>query len=230
MRASDANTDTVATARLWNGLPDSVVHALARSVYAQVAAVRIPLAVAGGTHDWLLTHWPAEAPAVARAAIDPPMFPPVWQGHGTPVVARETLCTAGPAFSGSVRLVHTCEAMGLTQCVRVAVPLPLDVALECILYFRDDTARLATDTACAAAVLQWLPEFRAAMRAHSRLLTPRETECLRLAFLGLTAGEVAQRLRCSDRTVNFHYANVMAKLGVNNKLAAALLASWMGLI
>jgi DNA-binding CsgD family transcriptional regulator len=68
------------------------------------------------------------------------------------------------------------------------------------------------------------------MRESAKLLTPREAECLRLAYQGLTAGEVGQRLNCSDRTVNFHYANVMNRLGVRTKLAAVLLLSWLGVL
>jgi len=35
---------------------------------------------------------------------------------------------------------------------------------------------------------------------------------------------------CSERTVNYHLANAMAKLRTDNKLAAVQRACWIGLI
>jgi DNA-binding CsgD family transcriptional regulator len=61
-------------------------------------------------------------------------------------------------------------------------------------------------------------------------LSPRERECLVLAFQGLTARESAQRLHCSERTVNYHLANAMGKLKVDNKMAAIQRACWLGAI
>lgn len=60
------------------------------------------------------------------------------------------------------------------------------------------------------------------------MLSPRERECLALAFDGLTARESAERLACSERTVNYHLANAMAKLQVDNKLSAIQRACWLG--
>jgi LuxR family transcriptional regulator, quorum-sensing system regulator SolR len=62
------------------------------------------------------------------------------------------------------------------------------------------------------------------------MLSPRERECLVLAFQGLTARESSLRLRCSERTVNYHLANAMGKLRVDNKMAAIQRACWLGAI
>jgi LuxR family transcriptional regulator, quorum-sensing system regulator SolR len=61
-------------------------------------------------------------------------------------------------------------------------------------------------------------------------LSPRERECLVLAFQGMTARETADVLRCGERTVNYHLANAMRKLKVDNKLAAIQRACWLGAI
>jgi DNA-binding CsgD family transcriptional regulator len=61
-------------------------------------------------------------------------------------------------------------------------------------------------------------------------LSPRERECLALAFQGLTARETSQILKCSERTVNYHLANAMSKLKVDNKMAAIQRACWFGAI
>jgi LuxR family transcriptional regulator len=47
---------------------------------------------------------------------------------------------------------------------------------------------------------------------------------------GKTAGEISQILGITERTVNFHVNNAMAKLGTTNKLAAALRAAVLGLL
>jgi DNA-binding CsgD family transcriptional regulator len=51
-----------------------------------------------------------------------------------------------------------------------------------------------------------------------------------LAFQGLTARETSHVLKCSERTVNYHLANAMAKLKVDNKMAAIQRACWFGAI
>ncbi|RYY91670.1 MAG: LuxR family transcriptional regulator, partial [Comamonadaceae bacterium] len=61
-------------------------------------------------------------------------------------------------------------------------------------------------------------------------LSPRERECLVLAFQGLTARESSQHLNCTERTVNYHLANAMNKLKVDNKMAAIQRACWLGAI
>ena len=53
------------------------------------------------------------------------------------------------------------------------------------------------------------------------LLTPRETEVARLLVEGKTNPEIAADLFISERTVQSHVANIMAKLGVNSRTAVA---------
>ncbi|MCY1563114.1 Bacterial regulatory protein, luxR family [compost metagenome] len=74
------------------------------------------------------------------------------------------------------------------------------------------------------------PMLRRAIAEQRISLSPRELESLNLAFEGLTARETAQRMDCSERTVNYHLANAMAKLQTDNKLAAVQRACWIGLI
>ncbi|WP_338844958.1 autoinducer binding domain-containing protein [Massilia sp. W12] len=62
------------------------------------------------------------------------------------------------------------------------------------------------------------------------LLTSREREVLRWTAEGKTAYEVGQILAVSERTVNFHINNVVAKLGASNKIQAAVKAASLGLL
>jgi two-component system response regulator NreC len=50
-----------------------------------------------------------------------------------------------------------------------------------------------------------------------RLLSPRETEVLRLMALGHTNREIAETLSLSVRTVETHRAHVQQKLGLSSR-------------
>ncbi len=55
-------------------------------------------------------------------------------------------------------------------------------------------------------------------------LTDREREVLTQMVEGLNNGEIAERLFVSVSTVKFHISNILAKLGVDNRVAAVSLA------
>jgi DNA-binding NarL/FixJ family response regulator len=61
-------------------------------------------------------------------------------------------------------------------------------------------------------------------------LTPRELEVLRLLARGLRNKEMAARLYVSERTVNFHLANIYQKLNVSGRTEALSKALEQGLI
>jgi DNA-binding CsgD family transcriptional regulator len=55
-------------------------------------------------------------------------------------------------------------------------------------------------------------------------LSPRETEVLRLIVDGRTNAEIAAELCLSERTVHRHVSNILTRLGVRSRTAAAILA------
>jgi DNA-binding CsgD family transcriptional regulator len=61
-------------------------------------------------------------------------------------------------------------------------------------------------------------------------LTPRELEVLRLAAMGNSAPEMADRLVIAESTIKTHLANIYAKLGVSDRSAAVAKAIRTGLI
>jgi len=61
-------------------------------------------------------------------------------------------------------------------------------------------------------------------------LTAREQEVLRLLARGLRNKEIAARLFVSERTVNFHLANIYQKLNVSGRTEALSKALEQGLI
>jgi DNA-binding NarL/FixJ family response regulator len=97
----------------------------------------------------------------------------------------------------------------------------------------------------AAAGLQVLDELGAetdAARARHRLgeaatdgaalpeLTPREREVLRVLAEGLTNPQIAERLVLSEHTVHRHVTNILRKLGLPTRTAAAAHAAQAGLL
>lgn len=65
-------------------------------------------------------------------------------------------------------------------------------------------------------------ETETADRAEDPRLSPRETEVVQMAVLGLTNGEIARRLRVTPHAVKFHLSSVYRKLGVANRTEAAV--------
>ena len=61
-------------------------------------------------------------------------------------------------------------------------------------------------------------------------LTQRETEVLRLVALGLSNREIAERLVVSEHTVHRHVANILTKLRLSSRAAAAAHAAKHGLV
>lgn len=96
------------------------------------------------------------------------------------------------------------------------------------------------ELAAGQAQMSWLVQY--AHAAMARLLAPklapesqialtaREKEVLRWTAEGKTAYEISQILSVTERTVNFHINNVIAKLGTSNKTQAAVKAAALGML
>ena len=68
------------------------------------------------------------------------------------------------------------------------------------------------------------PELTLRLRAKYEGFTPREAEVLRLVAEGRTDPEIAERLGMKSKTASVHVANIKAKLGIENRVEAALMA------
>jgi DNA-binding NarL/FixJ family response regulator len=82
-----------------------------------------------------------------------------------------------------------------------------------------------------------LAEFAArggtqALRARQQLdaLTEREREVVLAVAQGLSNAEIGRRLFMSEATVKAHVSRVLAKLGMSNRVQAAILAHTAGLL
>ncbi|RYG85824.1 MAG: response regulator transcription factor, partial [Alphaproteobacteria bacterium] len=56
-------------------------------------------------------------------------------------------------------------------------------------------------------------------------LTPREADILPLLVKGYSNKEIARSLGISEKTIKYHLTHLLKKLGVRNRVEAALIAS-----
>ena len=61
-------------------------------------------------------------------------------------------------------------------------------------------------------------------------LSPRERQCLRMAARGMTSSDIGTKLGITERTANFHFSNLITKLGVLNRHEAIARAITTGII
>jgi DNA-binding CsgD family transcriptional regulator len=79
----------------------------------------------------------------------------------------------------------------------------------------------ARDADSAAAVLRLLGVRTASAPKDGEVLTKREAEVLELLGHGLSNPEISERLFISRKTVEHHVGNILAKLGLRSRAAAA---------
>ncbi|MEJ8640361.1 response regulator transcription factor [Streptomyces sp. MS1.HAVA.3] len=85
-------------------------------------------------------------------------------------------------------------------------------------------AHLAADGAGARA------GRRSAARARVDALTDRERDVLGFLGGGLSNGQIARRLHLAEGTVKAHVSSILARLGVDNRAAAAVVAHEAGVV
>jgi NarL family two-component system response regulator LiaR len=89
--------------------------------------------------------------------------------------------------------------------------------------------------AAAAGQVQLAPQAAARLMQEissperPEALTERENEVLRLLSQGLSNKEIAQHLALGEKTIKTHVSHILAKLGVQSRTQAALVAVRLGL-
>ena len=86
-----------------------------------------------------------------------------------------------------------------------------------------DRALAATARAVAAGQVCMSEQVRAAF--GGRALSARERQILAMVIMGLTNGEISQRLHLAESTVKSHLASTFEKLGVRSRAEAAELVT-----
>ncbi|MCE7001703.1 response regulator transcription factor [Kibdelosporangium philippinense] len=82
----------------------------------------------------------------------------------------------------------------------------------------------------AKRVIDQLPRKSVGARAKVTTLTPKETEVLALVGSGLSNADIAATLFIVEGTVKAHVTAILGRLGVRNRVQAAILAYEAGLV
>jgi len=179
---------------------------------------------------------------IAERARTRPILAAVSSSEGTLAMAAGDHDAARCSFEDALDVLAACDAPFETGRVR------LDLAATLSALGRDDRARREIEAAIAdfqeigadwervraETMLGKLRKNRATLRAEAMdtplgELSERELEVLSLVAEGLTNQDIAQRLVLSEHTVNRHVANILRKLGLPSRAAAATLAGRHGL-
>ncbi|WP_041675041.1 helix-turn-helix transcriptional regulator [Ramlibacter tataouinensis] len=171
----------------------------------------------------------AHPPLIADAAValaESRDFGAPWRDSDAPLVAWQHIAKSEHLSASRWRTLAL--AHGLQTVVRVEFPLPAGRAFECFMFSPRELHDRTEAALLVWSALNIWPVVKRSIAQERSALSPRERECLALAFSGLTARESAVRLNCTERTINYHLANAMGKLKVDNKLAAIQRACWLG--
>jgi LuxR family transcriptional regulator, maltose regulon positive regulatory protein len=184
----------------------------------------------------------SELREIAEQARTRPILAAVSSSEGTLAVARGDHDAARRSFEDALDLLAACDAPFETGRVR------LDLAATLSASGRRDRARREIEAAIADFREMGADGERARAETMLRKLrttemplpaelndTPlgrlsrRELEVLALVAEGLTNRDIAERLVLSEHTVNRHVANILRKLRLTSRTAAASLAGRYGL-
>jgi LuxR family quorum-sensing system transcriptional regulator SolR len=166
----------------------------------------------------------------AQALAESQDFGAQWGESDGSLVAWQHIARAEAASDNGGRWRLLWLAHGFQSVVRVGFPLPSGRAFECFIFSPRQFHDRAEAAALVWSVLNIWPLFKRTLAEASSPLSRRERECLALAFEGLTARQTGERLDCTERTVNYHLANAMSKLKVDNKMSAIQRACWLGVL
>ncbi len=175
----------------------------------------------------LCVHPPSAADTASALAASADFGAP-WRQSDAPLVAWQHIAKSHELSESTWR--KQALARGYHTFVRVEFPLPAGRAFECFMFSPRELRNRTEAASLVWSAMNIWPVIKRSLSMERCSLSPRERQCLMLAFNGLTARESASQLSCTERTVNYHLANAMAKLKVENKLAAIQRACWIGAI
>jgi DNA-binding CsgD family transcriptional regulator len=183
-----------------------------------------------------------ELRGIAARARTRPILAAVSSSEGTLAAARRDHDLARRSFEDALDLLAACEAPFEAGRVRLDLAATLDALGRADQAQREIDAAIENfreigadgERARAETMLENLRKTRmtppsAALEGPLGDLSRRELEVLDLVAQGLTNRDIAARLVLSEHTVNRHVANILRKLGLNSRAAAASLAGRYGL-
>lgn len=138
--------------------------------------------------------------------------------------ARDPACFVGKPLAALLEAIGGCDVEPIVNALLDAAGAVAEVHLHgaafCLVTSRPlDEASLRVTVRCVDAVL--LPDMIAAKTsrmADARGLSERERQVLQLLLRGRGVEDIATVLGIAPRTVKFHQANVLQKLGADSRL------------
>jgi DNA-binding CsgD family transcriptional regulator len=180
---------------------------------------------------------------IAARSRTRPLLAAVHSSEGTLAASRGDHDAARRSFEDALDLLAASEARFEAGRVRLDLAATLSALGHRDRARREIEAALAGfqelgasgESARAEAMLGRLRKTRATLPPEAvdtplGELSKRELEVLVLVAEGLTNNEIARRLVLSEHTVNRHVANILRKLGLPSRAAAASLAGRHGLV
>lgn len=119
------------------------------------------------------------------------------------------------------------EALNLGACGIVLKESEPDALFDCIRRVHNGERQVGGETLKRAAALA---AARDNTRGGGRVLTPRETEIVRMVAQGLRNRVIGERLSISEGTVKIHLHNIYEKVKVTGRLELVLWAQERGLV
>lgn len=128
------------------------------------------------------------------------------------------------SYSGDDKLFPAIKAGALGYLVKDAQPEELVEAIRNV-----NSGEPSLDPAVAWRILRGMTGAEAPQRSADEL-SEREIEVLRLLSLGKTDQEIAKQLVLTDVTIRTHISRILSKLGLKNRVQAALYGIRSGLV
>jgi len=156
--------------------------------------------------------------------------------EGLVAEAEGDLDTARSRIEDAIDLFHRCgdpfeTARSRLDLARVLAALGRsDPAAEQARVAREALAGMQAEREAQRAVALMTELGDSASDEATSVLTPREIDVLKLVAQGLSNTEIAQRLVLSEHTVHRHLANILRKLELSSRAAAAAWGTRAGLI
>lgn len=176
----------------------------------------------------LIAAVPDDFRRAGLALANSPAYGVSWRRAKSSLVAWKNL--TGAQYREDIGWVREFLVLGALSLVRVDIPMSMERGFEFFLLGARELAERRDVHSIAYAVHAIWPEVRDQEIVTRFEITPRERAVLILVAGGATAKEAGMSLGCTERTVNFHVANIMAKLQVRNKGALIQSACSLGLI
>jgi DNA-binding CsgD family transcriptional regulator len=176
----------------------------------------------------IVAMYPEDYRTEARSFARGDLYGVAWRDSNAPLVARCNLADV-PGAAKEDGWAAAWMSRGVESITRVDIPTALGNGFECVMFAARQTDRADSALMAWSAMSVW-PLIKSQFLAQRYGISAREHEVLVALAKGLTAQEVADRIDCSPRTVNFHATNVALKLRAPNRAATIQLACALGLV